>query len=193
MCWRNSQAVFRSALSTSWVTANLLVRSMPTNKYSLPSAVCTSAMSMWKNPRVAFELRPLRLVALHIRQARDAMSLQTAVQRRSRQMRDRGLQSVKAVVQRQQRMAPKRHDHRLLILGQNRRTGLCRPCLHVFDRRALAPLRDGLGVNTQFPAQLCDRSLRSFGPALEPMAGKPSLLLLGQRAWSWRCHDELVP
>jgi len=27
-------------------TANLLVRSMPTNRYSLPSAVCTSAISM---------------------------------------------------------------------------------------------------------------------------------------------------
>lgn len=31
--------------------------------------------------RIAFELRPLRLVALVVKQARDAMSLQTAVQR----------------------------------------------------------------------------------------------------------------
>ena len=41
-----AQAVFLSALSTSWVTANLLVRSMPTIRYSLPSAVCTWAMSI---------------------------------------------------------------------------------------------------------------------------------------------------
>jgi len=32
----------------------------------------------------------------------------------------------------------------------------------------------------------------SFGPTLEPMAGKPSLLMLEWRAWSWRCRDELV-
>ena len=49
-CSRNSQAVRLSALSTSWVTANLLVRSMPTSRYSLPSAVCTLAISMWKKP-----------------------------------------------------------------------------------------------------------------------------------------------
>ena len=47
---RNFQAVSRSALSTSWISANLLVLSMPTKRYSLPSAVYTSAMSMWKNP-----------------------------------------------------------------------------------------------------------------------------------------------
>lgn len=39
MCWRNSQAVRRSAFSTSWVTANLLVRSIPTSRCSLPSAL----------------------------------------------------------------------------------------------------------------------------------------------------------
>ena len=44
------QAVRLSALSTSRLTANLLVRSMPTNRYSLPPAVCTSAISMWKEP-----------------------------------------------------------------------------------------------------------------------------------------------
>lgn len=35
------QAVFRSAFSTSCVTANLFARSMATKRYSLPSAVWT--------------------------------------------------------------------------------------------------------------------------------------------------------
>ncbi len=35
MCCRNAHAVFLSAFSTSRVTANLLVRSMPTRRWSL--------------------------------------------------------------------------------------------------------------------------------------------------------------
>ena len=34
-CSRNSHAVLRSALSTSWVTANVVVRSIPTKRKSL--------------------------------------------------------------------------------------------------------------------------------------------------------------
>ena len=45
---RKAEAVTRFALVTSWTKANLLVRSMPTYRCSLPSAVRTSAMSMWK-------------------------------------------------------------------------------------------------------------------------------------------------
>ena len=41
-----------------------------------------------KSNWIAFELRPPRLVASDIRQARDAMTLQTAVQRRACQVRD---------------------------------------------------------------------------------------------------------
>ncbi len=59
-------------------------------------------------------------------------------------------------------MTSERNGHRLPGLGQSCRTELCRPCLHVFGRRALAPLRDGLGVNPQFAAQLRERSLRSL-------------------------------
>ena len=128
--------------------------------------------------RVAFELRPLRRITLHIRQARDTMALQAAVQRGSRQMGNGRLQGVKAIVQWQQRMAPECHDHRLLSLRQHGGSRLGRPSFHILDRRAIAPLRHGLGIDAQLTAQLRERSLRSFGPALEPMAGKPSLLLL---------------
>ena len=67
--------------------------------------------------RVAFELRPLRLVALHIRQARDAVALQAAVQRGSGQMGNGWLQGVKAVIQWQQCMAPECYDHCFFRLG----------------------------------------------------------------------------
>ena len=46
---------------------------------------------------VALELLALGLVTLDIRLARDAVTLQAAMQRRPCQMRDRGLQSVEAV------------------------------------------------------------------------------------------------
>ena len=42
------EAVIRLAFSSSRTKANLLVRSMATKRQSFPSAVCTSAMSMWK-------------------------------------------------------------------------------------------------------------------------------------------------
>jgi hypothetical protein len=51
--------------------------------------------------RIPLELLPTWLVALDIRQARDAMPLQAPMQRRSGQVRDRGLQSIKAIIQRQ--------------------------------------------------------------------------------------------
>ncbi len=69
---------------------------------------------------VALELLALGLVAFDIRQARDAMTLQTPMQRRTRQVRDRGLESIEAVVQRQQRVPPEGDDCRLLFLSQNR-------------------------------------------------------------------------
>ena len=50
--------------------------------------------------RVAFELLPFRLVTFDIRQARYSMPLQTSVQRRACEVRDRWLQSIETVVQR---------------------------------------------------------------------------------------------
>lgn len=46
------------------------------------------------------------------------------MKRRARQVRDRRLQGIKAVVQRQQRMTAERHDRRCLGLGQHRRARL---------------------------------------------------------------------
>ena len=106
------------------------------------------------------------------------MALKTAVQRRTGQVRDRRLQGIEAVIERKQRMAPERYDRRLFGLGQDGRPRFLRPGLHVLDRRALAPLRHRLGVDAQFPAQLRERSLRSFGLTLGPLASQPSVLQL---------------
>ena len=94
--------------------------------------------------------------------------------RRTRQMRDGRLQGIEAIVQRQQRVRPDSNNGRLLRLGQDRQARFRRPGLETLDRLAFAPLRHRLVVNPQLPAQRRERSLRSFGLALGPIAGQPS-------------------
>jgi len=69
--------------------------------------------------RISLELLPFGFVAVHIGQARDTMPLKTTVQRRPRQMRDRRLQSVEAVISRQKSMPPKGHNHCFLVFAKN--------------------------------------------------------------------------
>ena len=59
-------------------------------------------------------------------------------------------------------VAPDRDYHRFLGLGQHRRPPLRRPGFHIFDRRALAPLRNGLRVGAQLFGQLRERRMRSL-------------------------------
>jgi hypothetical protein len=57
---------------------------MATNSRSLPSPVCTSAMSMWKSPdRVGSEALLGGLVALDLGQAADPVPLQAPMQGRA--------------------------------------------------------------------------------------------------------------
>lgn len=65
--------------------------------------------------RIAFKLLLRRLVALDIRQSRDAVVLQAAVQGRWRQMRKCRLQAVETIVERQQRVLAKGNDDRLVL------------------------------------------------------------------------------
>jgi hypothetical protein len=109
---------------------------------------------------IPLELLPLGFVAFDIRQARDAMPLKTAMQRRARQVRDRRLQCAEAVVQRQKRMAPERDDRNFFGFGQNRRARFRRPGLHIRDCRPFPALRHSLGVDPQLLAQLRERSLQ---------------------------------
>ena len=121
------------------------------------------AVDVEKADRVALELRPLGLVSINVRQAGNPVSLEAPVQRRPCQVRDRGLRSIEAVVQRQQRVTPKRDDRCLIGLGENRGSRFLRHSFAVLNRRALAPLRDRLRVNSQLPAQLRERSLPLSG------------------------------
>jgi len=56
-----------------------------------------------------------RLAAFHLRQPADAMALIAAVQGRARQMRDAGLQGIKAIVERQERVLAKSDSDGLFL------------------------------------------------------------------------------
>ena len=70
--------------------------------------------------RVSLELAPGRSFAFDLRQSRDSMTLQAAMQRRARQARDRRLERVEAIVERQQGMPSEGDDHGLFLPGQDR-------------------------------------------------------------------------
>lgn len=72
-------------------------------------------------------------------------------------MRDGWLQSVEAVIQRQQRVAAECYNHGLFCLSQDRRAQLLRPGLQILDRRLFAPLRHRLGIDAELPAQRRER------------------------------------
>lgn len=96
---------------------------------------------------VRLELRSGRLVAIDIRQPADAVALQAAMQRGARQMWDRRLQRVEAIVQRQQCVASERHHHGFLLDRKRRGPRLSRPGPQVGRRWSLLPLGDRLLVD----------------------------------------------
>ena len=65
--------------------------------------------------RIGLELALRRSFAFDLGQPRDPVALQTPVKGRARQMRDGGLQSVKAVVERQQSMPSEGDDDGLFL------------------------------------------------------------------------------
>src|SRR5579871_536066 len=69
------------------------------------------------------------------------------MQRRPCQVRDRRLQSVQAIIQRQQRVTAKGDDDSLLLDRQNGRPRLLRTGLVVIEGSALPPLRNRLRVD----------------------------------------------
>ena len=65
--------------------------------------------------RMAGEALAGRLVAIPLRQPRQAVALQRAMQGRARQLRQARLQGGQAVVQRQQRVTAEGDDNRLVL------------------------------------------------------------------------------
>ena len=85
--------------------------------------------------------------ALHVLgevQAADAVALEAAVQRRARQVQNRGLQRVEANVERQQGVPTKGHGNGFLLGAEHRRNRL-RPHACIQHGGALAPLGHRLG------------------------------------------------
>ena len=97
--------------------------------------------------RIDVELLPPGLVALDFRQTADAMTLQASVKRGAGELRNRRLESVEAVVQRQQRVLAKRHDDGLLLHRKNRRSRNGWAGSAIGGGLALLPLGDRLLVD----------------------------------------------
>lgn len=77
-------------------------------------------IEMEEPDRLAFETLSLGLVSLDVRQPGYPVTLKAAMQGRTCQMGNAGLQGIKVVIQRKQRMPAKCHDHRFIRLGKNR-------------------------------------------------------------------------
>ena len=103
--------------------------------------------------RIAPELLLRWLVALDLRQAADAVALQTAMQGRARQVGDRCLQGVEAIVERQERVAPEGDDDGFVWGGEHRGAGVCWAGSEVMDRASLPPLGDRLRIDAVSPGQ----------------------------------------
>jgi hypothetical protein len=88
--------------------------------------------------------------------------LETSMQRRAGEVRDRRLKGVRAIVQWQQGMTPQCDDDGLLSLAENGGTWLLRPGPQILHRLPLAPFGDGFDVDAKLPAQFRVRSLRSL-------------------------------
>lgn len=69
--------------------------------------------------RVSLAARPLRLVTVDLGKARDAVPLQSSMQRKASEVRDRGLQGVEAIIERQSNVPPASNDGRLFPFAEN--------------------------------------------------------------------------
>ena len=120
------------------------------------------------------------------------MALQAAMKGRARQMRDRGLQGIKAVVERQERMPAKGDDDRFVLDRQHRGLRFSRSSRQIGDRPTLAPLGHGLLVDPvvlgQSPQALLTMLYRSTdrlsrrGAAVENLAHSASFESLDKDA-----------
>src|SRR5215213_527953 len=92
-------------------------------------------------------------LALGLGEPAYAVPLQAAMQTGARQVRDRGLEGIEAVVQRQQRVPPKGDNDGLLLDREHGRARLLGASALVLDRGALLPLCNGLRVEAVAPGQ----------------------------------------
>ena len=103
--------------------------------------------------RIGVEFLPPGLVAFDVKQSAYAVTLQAPTKRRAGELRDRGLESIEAVVERQKRVLAKRHDDSLLLHRENcrSRNGWSGPAIR--GELASLPLGDRLRVDAAAPSQ----------------------------------------
>jgi len=142
---------------------------------------------------ISFELLSLRLVAFHIWQSGDPMSLQTAMQCRARQMWDRWLQGIEAVIKRQQSMTPESHDHCFLICAQNCETGFRRTSFAILSSHAFAPFGDRFDIDTKVPAQRRVRSLRLLNFCSDCVRGRGAAMTYLSYSASFHSKEQIAP
>ena len=108
-------------------------------------------------------------------------------------MRDRGLQGIQTIVQRQKCMTTKRHHRRLFLFAQNCRPRLLRPGLHILNRNSLPPLRHRLWVDAQFFAQFRERSLRSLYCSSDGVRGRGAPVTNLSHSESFHSRERIAP
>jgi hypothetical protein len=103
--------------------------------------------------RVDLEGLLRRLVAIDLGQSGNTVTLQAAMQGRTGQVRDAGLQGIEAIIQRQQGMLAEGDNDRLFLLGEHR--GFWRLWSHwrIGDHGPALPLGDRLGVHPEAAGQ----------------------------------------
>jgi hypothetical protein len=69
-------------------------------------------------------------ITLYLGQAADAMPLQAAMQRRSREMWNSGLEGIEAIIERQERVLAKGDDQRFFRFAEHCRPGSLVPSEH---------------------------------------------------------------
>lgn len=105
------------------------------------------------------------------------MALQAAMQRRSGQVRNAGLQGIEVVIERQQRMLPERNDDRFFRDTQHGRMGIPGAGPHIGCAARASPLGNRLGVDP-VPLGKCPQAF---------------VLLDGLPMSRWRSRVELGP
>lgn len=103
--------------------------------------------------RVALEPLLRRGLPLQLREPADPVALEAAVERGAREVGDRRLQRVEAVVQGEERVAAEGDDSGFLLRGEHGRARSLRSHRCVLDRLAPSPLGDGLPVNPMLLGQ----------------------------------------
>jgi hypothetical protein len=109
------------------------------------------------------------------------------------QMRDRWLQRIEAVVERQQPVPSKGNRHCLLGFRQGAGMSGLRSGLQILDGCPLTPLRHCLGVDPKLPAQLCERSLRSLYYCSNGVRGPCAPVTYLPHSASFHSNERIAP